>query len=84
MQWGFPELRALGMVAYMLLVGIYFESFWRPGDQSRAGTGIGLGLVRDLLAGMGGRVWVGSRLGGGSAFVFTVPLAVSKHLRSAG
>lgn len=61
-----------------------FESFWRPADQSRAGTGIGLGLVRDLLAGMGGRVWVEGRPGGGSAFAFTVPLAVSKHLRSAG
>lgn len=61
-----------------------FESFWRPGDQSHSGTGIGLGLVRDLLACMGGRVWVEARPGGGSAFVFTLPLASATTLRPAG
>lgn len=61
-----------------------FESFWRPADQSRSGTGIGLGLARDLLASMGGRIWVDARPGGGSAFSFTLPHAAGKNLRSVG
>ena len=40
-----------------------------------AGTGLGLFLVRGLLAAMNGRIWVESQEGKGSSFVFELPVA---------
>ena len=53
-----------------------FSKFFR-GDGPRAGqgTGIGLFLVRGLVAAMGGRIWVDSEEGRGSRFTFELPLA---------
>ena len=55
---------------------VIFEPFYRVDeDRSRAtgGTGLGLSIVKTLVEGMGGRVKVQSKLGGGS--VFTVMLS---------
>ena len=54
-----------------------FERFYRA-DQARAratgGAGLGLAIVRQLVALHGGRVWAASRPGTGTTFTFTLPL----------
>jgi signal transduction histidine kinase len=56
-----------------------FERFYRV-DRSRSrdtgGTGLGLALVKDLVAAQGGNVWLNSRVGGGT--VFFVSLLIPK------
>jgi two-component system, OmpR family, sensor histidine kinase KdpD len=55
-----------------------FDRFYR-GDAARArtsGTGMGLWIVRGLLAREGGRVWAENRPDGGAQFSIVVPAAV--------
>jgi two-component system sensor histidine kinase BaeS len=56
-----------------------FERFYRVDvSRSRAtgGAGLGLPIVRQLVAAHGGRVWAESEVGVGSVFSFTLPLAI--------
>lgn len=43
--------------------------------QAAAGTGLGLAIARHLIELHGGRIWAESRVGRGSVFSFTLPLA---------
>ena len=52
-----------------------FEPFARFHAGEEPGLGIGLATVRRAVEGWGGRVWVESTPGDGSAFFFTAPLA---------
>jgi PAS domain S-box-containing protein len=54
-----------------------FTKFFRTDRPSvrHEGTGLGLFLVRGLVAAMGGRIWVDSEEGRGSRFTFELPLA---------
>ncbi|MEU9830937.1 SpoIIE family protein phosphatase [Streptosporangium sp. NPDC048047] len=59
-----------------------FERFYRvPGAPSRSheGVGIGLALVRELVAMHGGRIEVTSRVGAGTTFAISLPYG-SAHL----
>jgi signal transduction histidine kinase len=51
-----------------------FEKFYRIPGQSRAGgAGLGLAIVREVVAAHGGHVEVASQPGHGTTFTFTLP-----------
>jgi signal transduction histidine kinase len=58
-----------------------FEPFRRLGDhltRDTRGCGLGLHIAKRLVDGMGGRLWVDSRLGEGATFRVTVPAVTSE------
>lgn len=50
-----------------------FQPFGRLHGQERPGTGLGLAICERVVRRAGGRIWVDSELGRGSAFHFTLP-----------
>ena len=53
-----------------------FEKFYRiPSTESEArGTGLGLAISRQIVEAHGGKIWVESEVGRGTAFYFSLPL----------
>jgi signal transduction histidine kinase len=53
-----------------------FEKFYRvPGSRAPRGAGLGLAIVREIVAAHGGQVAVASRPGEGATFTFHLPIA---------
>jgi len=54
-----------------------FQRFYRVGgaENGKEGTGLGLAIVKSIVESYGGRVWVSSQAGQGSAFGFALPMA---------
>ena len=51
-----------------------FDRFWQASRTDRRGLGLGLPIVKGIVEAHGGRVWVESEPGAGSAFFFTLPV----------
>ncbi len=47
----------------------------RVGTAKETGSGLGLMLCKEFVEKIGGNIWIESRLGEGSSFMFTVPVA---------
>ena len=59
-------------------MGRLFEKFYRADNVHTVeteGTGLGLYLVRLIIERLAGEVWCESEEGGGSAFIFTLPIS---------
>jgi signal transduction histidine kinase/DNA-binding NarL/FixJ family response regulator len=52
-----------------------FDRFWQASRGMRAGAGLGLAIARGIVLAHGGRIWAESRVGHGTRFCFTLPLA---------
>lgn len=68
--------RGPGIVSqYRELLFKRFEYPAQTSSQSKVGAGLGLSVVKAVIEAHGGRVGMDDRLGGGSIFWFTLPLA---------
>jgi two-component system, OmpR family, sensor histidine kinase TorS len=57
-----------------------FDDFFRlPGNENQEGMGLGLAIVRRLVLGMGGKIWVESDPGAGCKFSFLIPFKPSPN-----
>lgn len=52
-----------------------FDPYWSGREHKSRGTGLGLFISHGIVEAHGGRLWVESAVGKGSAFHFTVPTA---------
>ena len=53
-----------------------FEKFYRGKEQQNLkGSGMGLAIAREILSAHGEKIWVASKLGKGSEFCFSLPIA---------
>ncbi|MEW6375863.1 MAG: ATP-binding protein [Thermodesulfobacteriota bacterium] len=56
-----------------------FEEFYQVESGKHGGTGLGLAITKRLVEEHGGKIWVESQSGGGSAFYFTLPASAENE-----
>ena len=64
-----------------------FEMFWQRPDKTNTGVGLGLAIARSMVEQHGGHIYVSSKLGHGTRFMFTLPAveaSAAVPLRAAG
>ena len=62
-----------------------FDDFFRlPGSEAAEGMGLGLAIVRRLVHGMSGKIWVESESGAGTKFSFLIPMSPVLNSSSRG
>jgi len=62
-----------------------FDDFFRlPSNENQEGMGLGLAIVRRMVQGMGGKVWVESDAGAGCKFSFLMPFKPSAAASAKG
>jgi signal transduction histidine kinase len=57
---------------------IFDRYFQVPGRADKQGSGIGLAICKEFIEAMGGKIWVKSKLAGGSSFGFDLAIAGSR------
>jgi signal transduction histidine kinase len=50
-----------------------FDRYWKGRSGGRKSVGLGLYIVKGIIEGHGGEIWVDSAVGRGTTFVFTIP-----------
>ncbi|MHB8419545.1 MAG: sensor histidine kinase [Myxococcales bacterium] len=75
------EVRDTGPGIEAALVSSVFDRYWRGRPTQAPGAGLGLYIAKGIVEAHGGRIWVESEIGRGSAFKLTLPLASSKEQR---
>jgi signal transduction histidine kinase/DNA-binding response OmpR family regulator len=58
-----------------------FGRFWQADAGDRRGIGLGLSIARGIVESHGGRIWVESEVGRGTAFQFTIPVVPSSAVQ---
>lgn len=54
-----------------------FDRYWQVRETAKLGNGIGLSIAKGIVEGHHGKIWAESKIGKGTTFHFTLPIAES-------